>query len=92
MPQPLKSDAKKKATKKKSVALVRTAAERKDDRQSMAKTQPMNAITASMVKAHAERTAHELADTRPAPPPAGGPDEPLARTDSSDERDTAPGN
>lgn len=83
MPQPQKSDAKK-ATKK-SLPTIRTTSERKADRQAMAKTQPMNAITASMVKAHAERSAHELADTRKAPP-ARGPGEPLDRTNASDER------
>jgi|GEM_PF-3926307 len=44
---------------------VKTAAERKADREAMAKTQPMNAILESMVKPHAERDEmHELADTR----------------------------
>lgn len=78
MQQAQKTDAKKttKSTKKpapaKAVAAkkdTRSAAERKADREAMAKTQPMNAITEAMVKAHAQRDErHELADTRQTKP------------------------
>lgn len=45
-------------------AADKIAAERKTDRRdAMRKTQPMNAITAAMVKAHAEREAHHLEST-----------------------------